>query len=200
MEPLPPTSRKRKRPETQDIFEKKVTNLPLDDFPTPSGVDSFAGVDSQKFAQPRDTASASAPKKTQAEKKRSPINDEERKEPYKLDPLSVANLAKHDFEVKYGLLDITRWETMTTKQIEDLMPDVEDYCVTEREKIRENMEAVEECSHAIERMKRRCARWQQEVDFQENTLHRAKAFLRQREIEETAADDKEPPRKKRRMG
>ncbi|KAL5351224.1 hypothetical protein ACLOAV_003076 [Pseudogymnoascus australis] len=199
MEPQPPSSRKRKRSETQDIFEEKITNLSLDDFPTPPGVNSFAGVDGQKFAQPRDAGSATDPKKAQAGTKRSPITDEEMKELHKLNPLSEANLAKHN-SVLHGLADIARWKTMSTKQIEDLMPDVEDYCVTEREKIRTNMEAVEECSRALESMKRRCARWQREVDFQENALHRAKAFLRQREIEEATANDKEPARKKRRMG
>lgn len=85
MEPQPPPSRKRKRKDTQDIFEDKVANLSLDDFPTPPGVNSFGGVDGQKFGEPRDASSSSPFSEDQTAEKRAPANEEERNELYKLD-------------------------------------------------------------------------------------------------------------------
>ncbi|KFY06836.1 hypothetical protein V492_07703 [Pseudogymnoascus sp. VKM F-4246] len=83
--PQPPSTRKRKRPETETIFEEKVANLSLDDFPKPPGVNSFGEVDGQKVDIPNDAALAGPSKEDQAPKKRAPVNEEERNELYKLD-------------------------------------------------------------------------------------------------------------------
>ncbi|OBT76722.1 hypothetical protein VF21_03901 [Pseudogymnoascus sp. 05NY08] len=85
MEPPPSPTKKRKRPDAQDAFEQKVANLSLDDFPTPPGVNSFDGVDEQRFAEPRDDAPAGPSKENQIPKKRAPVNEEEKRELYKLD-------------------------------------------------------------------------------------------------------------------
>ncbi|KFY09550.1 hypothetical protein V491_08105 [Pseudogymnoascus sp. VKM F-3775] len=96
-------------------------------------------------------------------------------------------------------LDIERWTLMSTEQIEGHIQDSENYCTSEREKINAATEVVEEYSEAIERLKRRCVRWQKHVDHQSDAVFRAKSFFRLRRAEELTSCDKEPDRKKRRI-
>lgn len=85
MESQPPPTRKRKRPDTEDVIEEKVAELSLEDFPMPPGVNSFGGVEGQNVDLPLDTAAASPSKEDQKAKKRAPVNAEEKLELYKLD-------------------------------------------------------------------------------------------------------------------
>lgn len=118
---------------------------------------------------------------------------------YKNDIVPPKSSGHEERDAEHARLDIERWTLMSTEQIEGHMQDSENYCTSEREKINAATEVVEEYSEAIESLKRRCVRWQKEVDHQSDLLFRAKSFLRLRHAEELASCDKEPDRKKRRM-
>ncbi|ELR08993.1 hypothetical protein VC83_05989 [Pseudogymnoascus destructans] len=290
MEPQPPPTRKRKRADTQDVFEEKVANLSLDDFPTPPGVNSFGGVDGQKFAEPRDAASAGPFKENQIRKKKAPANEEEKKELYKLDlsyfkalynaksyeenewpahaywcrrkfwehyyradlrskypeaPESPENQMaslregyanhrppwwfpgfpdiektrtrfptawrhyenaipqppspdKYDFDAHDAQRAIEAWKLMTNEQLEMMIQLGEPGCLMERERINATTEVIEEYNQAIQDVQKRCGRWEKRLEYHNNGILRAKAFLNQRRAEELAAHEEEPARKKRR--